>query len=147
MYIFTLYREKKKSICQRSLGNSAIKGHEKNSTLKGTDLCIILLRLFKIFKKNPLLEFRYCLENELVAKQFLAKLHQFTSKNWHFASNWITNKVMILFALKYKNLYPTCQINKGTWVFYQKYINETTRNVHNWCKKLCICFCETFGWK
>ena len=66
---------------------------------------------------------------ELVAKQFLSKLHQFTNQKFQVAIKWIAKKVKSLFSLKDKNPYPACQIYKGTCVCDETYIGETIRNV------------------
>ena len=66
------------------------------------------------------MEFPYCPQNELVAKQFLSKFHQF---------EWIAKKVKSLFSFKDRNPKPVCKIYKGTCVCDETYIGETIKNV------------------
>ena len=72
-----------------------------------------------------LVEFPYCPQNELVAKRFLSKFHQFINQKFQVTIKWITEKVKNLFSLKDKNPYPVNQIYKGTRVCDEIYIGET----------------------
>ena len=92
------------------------------------DEYIIPPNFFEIAKESILVEFPYWPQNELVAKQFLSKFHQFTNQKFQVTIKWITKKVKSLFSLKDKNPYPTCQIYKGTCVCDEIYIGETIRN-------------------
>ena len=59
-------------------------------------------------------EIPYCCENELVAKRFLHKFHEFTKNTYDVAIKWVTRKVKsFLFFLKDKNPYPSCVICEG----------------------------------
>ena len=81
------------------------------------------------------MEFPYSSHNELVAKRFLSKFHQFTNQNLEVTIKWITKKVKSLFPLKDKNPYLAYQIYKGTCVCDETYIGETIWNVYirrNW---------------
>ena len=44
----------------------------------------------------------YCSENELVAKRFLDKFHEFTKNTYDVGMKWVTRKVKSLFSLKDK---------------------------------------------
>ena len=76
-----------------------------------------------------MVEFPYCPQNELVAKRFLPKFHQFINQKFQVTIKWTTKKIKSLFSLKNKNPYPACQIYKGTCVCDETYIGETIWNV------------------
>ena len=96
---------------------------------KQEDEYIIPPNLFQIAKESILVEFPYYPQNELVAKRFLSKFHQFTNQKFQVTIKWITKKVKSLFSLKYNNLYPACLIYKRTCVCDEIYIGKTIRNV------------------
>ena len=51
-------------------------------------------------------EIHYCSENELVAKRFLHKFHEFTKNIYDVSIEWVTRKVKSLFSLKDKTRTP-----------------------------------------
>ena len=76
--------------------------HNWNKRQDQKDEYIILPSIFEIGEESILLEFPYCQQNELIAKRFLAKFHQFTNqkfqvflkrhtlakKNWNVEIQW-----------------------------------------------------------
>ena len=103
--------------------------HKQKKRQKQEDEHIIPPKLFDIEKESILVEFPYCPQNELVAKRFLQKFHQFTNQKFKVTVKQIAKRVKSFFRLKDKNPYPACQIYKGTFVCDDKYIGETNRNV------------------
>ena len=97
----------------------------KHKTKKMSTPCHLVL--LKFWYNQYCLEFPYCLQIELLTNWFLTKFHQFTDQK--FPVTGITKNVKILFSLKDKNSYPTCQIFKGACVFEKSYIGETIWNV------------------
>ena len=73
-------------------------------------------------------EFPYCPQNEIKAKRFLSKFHEFTNNKFETSIKWTTKKIKNLFSLKDKNPYPSCQIYQGTCNCGETYIGETVRN-------------------
>ena len=61
-----------------------------------------------LFEEKPpyiLIEIPFCESNEVCAKRFLVKLHDFTKHQFNFAIKWKTRKVKSLFKLK--DQYPS----------------------------------------
>ena len=85
--------------------------------------------LYHLTKESILVVFPYCPQNELAAKRFLSKFHQFTNQKFQMTIKWITKKVKSLLLLKDKKPYPACQIYKGMFGCDETYIAETIRNV------------------
>ena len=56
--------------------------HNWNKRQDQKDEYIILPSIFEIGEESILLEFPYCQQNELIAKRFLAKFHQFTNQKF-----------------------------------------------------------------
>ena len=93
------------------------------------DELIIPTFLFQEPKQFIMFEIPYCSENELVAKRFLHKFHEFTNGQYEVAIRWMTRKVKSLFSLKDKNPYPSyCVIYRGLCDCGENYIGETMRN-------------------
>ena len=67
-------------------------------------------------------------ENELAAKRFLHKFHEFTKNTYDVAIKWVTRKVKSLFSLKDKSPYHSCVIYEGICNRGENYIGETIRN-------------------
>ena len=86
-------------------------------------------KLFKVPKKTTMFEFPYCPGNEMKAKRFLSKFHEFTKNEFQITIKWITKKIKNLFSLKDKNPYPSCQIYQGKCICGELYIGETICNV------------------
>ena len=111
---------------------SVIRGyeHKQNKRQQQEDKYSILPNIFLISKESILVEFPYCPQNELVARRFQSKFHQFNNQKFQVTIKWISKKVKTFFSLKDKNPYPAWQIYKGTCVFDQIYIGKTIRIVH-----------------
>ena len=62
--------------------------------------------LFEQPKVFIIFEIPYCSENELVAKRFLHKFHEFTKNIYDVSIEWVTRKIKSLFSLKDKNRTP-----------------------------------------
>ena len=75
--------------------NSAIRAyeHKQNRRQQQEDF-------FETAKESTLLEFSYCLQNEVVAKRFLSQFHQFTNQKFEVTIKWIIKKIKSLFSLK-----------------------------------------------
>ena len=69
-------------------------------------------------------EVPYCIENELVAKRFLHKFHEFTNGQYEVAIRWMTRKVKSLFSLKDKNPSPLIASYIGDYVIVEKITSE-----------------------
>ena len=83
----------------------------KDNNKKTSRLCRLFF--FEITEESILVDFPYCPQNELVARQF----HQFTNKNFQVTIKWITKKVKSLFSLKDKNPYSMYQVYKKICVW------------------------------
>lgn len=103
--------------------------NKQKNTRVDEDEYIIPPDLFEIPKKTIMFEFPYCPENEIKAKRFLSKFHEFTNNMFQTTIKWITKKIKNLFSLKDKNPYPACQIYQGKCICGETYIGETVRNV------------------
>ena len=104
--------------------------NDKNSAqpINNEDEFIIPPWLFKESKRFILVELPYCKTNEIVAKHFLRKIHQFTDESYDIAIKWHTRKIRSLFPLKDRNPHPSCVIYKGTCSCSACYVGETARN-------------------
>ena len=88
---------------------------------------IIPKGLFEQPKVFIMFEIPFCSENELVAKRFLYKFHDFTKKTYDVAIEWVMRKVKSLLSLKDKTPYPSCVICEGICNCGENYISETVR--------------------
>ena len=100
--------------------NSVIKDFKNKKNAVSTendniDEFIIPPGFFEIPQKSLFLELPYCPENEILAKDIIKKIHEFTNNEFKIIVKWITKKIRNLFNLKDKNPYPACQINRGTY--------------------------------
>ena len=77
------------------------------------DECIIPPYLFETPKKKIMFEFPYFSQDEIKAKSFLSKFHEFTNNKFETSIKWITKKIKNLFSLKDINPYPSSQIYQG----------------------------------
>ena len=71
------------------------------------------LIFYEIEKESILVEFPYCPQNELVAKRFLSKFHEFTSQKFQVTITWSLRKLKICFLWKI-----------GTLTQHARFINE-----------------------
>ena len=67
--------------------------HNQNRRQQQENGYIIPPNFSEIAKESILVEFPYCPQNELVAKRFLSKFHQFTNQKFQVTIKWITKKV------------------------------------------------------
>ena len=96
---------------------------------KGDDELLIPANFFEVPKKFVSVNIPYCESNEILAKKFTTKFHEFTENTYSLNIKWNTKKVKSLFSLKSKNPHPSCKIYEGECNCGETYIGETVRNV------------------
>ena len=92
------------------------------------------LTFLKLKKLFHLLYLSYCEKNETRSKNLIKNFHEFTNVNFRIAISWKARTLSSLFALKDKNLYPSCKIYYGKCKQCgEDYVGETKRNyVTHW---------------
>ena len=87
------------------------------------------LTFLKLKKFFHLLYLSYCEKNETRSKNLIKNFHEFTNVNFRIAISWKARTLSSLFALKDKNLYPSCKIYYGKCKQCgEDYVGETKRN-------------------
>ena len=101
---------------------------QNNATDDNDDELLILPYFFEVNKRFILLKLPFCQNNEIKSKHFLKKFHHFTKNNFDIVISWEARKILTLFHLEDKKLYPVCKIYYGVCECGEDYINETKRN-------------------
>ena len=110
--------------------DSVMKGFEYNERNKDQqDDFIIPPNLFGEPKPRAVVESPFCELNEKRLSIFRKKFNYFINDSYDLNVVWKTKKVKSFFALKDKNLHPSCKTYHGLCSCGEDYVGETKRNV------------------
>ena len=110
--------------------DSVMKGFEYNERNKDQqDDFIIQPDLFEEPKPRIVVEIPFCELNEKRLSICRKKFNYFINDSYDLNVVWKTKKVKSFFALKDKNLHPSCKTYHGLCSCGEDYVGETKRNV------------------
>ena len=110
--------------------DSVMKGFEYNERNKDQqDDFIIPPDLFEEPKPRIVVEIPFCELNEKRLSICRKKFNYFINDSYDLNVVWKTKKVKSFFALKDKNLHPSCKTYHGLCSCGEDYVGETKRNV------------------